>query len=158
MQTRPADGEARRQDLQGVVRGRKCLSRIIRVVLSFCLLVPSAGMAQNVPPARAVTSQEAEELVRHALDPRSLTLPKFGLDNFKDTHHPDFYFFDATWDSPGGHLGGFAVDSKTGDVWAAAICRRYNSRRLRSFQKEIRKQIGLNEREYRKLKRPGPMC
>jgi hypothetical protein len=144
--------------VQGVVGKQGHLSRTICFVLFLGLLVPSAGTAQSIPPARAVTLEEAEALVRHALDPRSLTLPKFGLDNFKDPYYPDFYFFDATWDSPGGNLGGFAVDSKTGDVWAAAVCRRYTSQRLRSFQKVIRNQIGLSEQDYRKLKRPGPMC
>ena len=134
------------------------MSRTICVVLFLGLLVPSAGTAQSIPPARAVTLQEAEELVRQALDPRSPSLPGFGLDNFKDHYYPDFYFFDALWNNAGGNLGGFAVDSKTGDVWAAAVCRRYTSHRLRSFQKVIRKQIGLSEQEYRELKRPRPMC
>jgi len=114
-------------------------------------------MAQSIPPARAVTLQEAEELVRHALDPRSPSLPGFGLDSYQDPDNPDFYFFEADWDHPS-NIGHFAVNKKTGDVWDPFVCSRYHSRRLLQFQKHVRETIGLSEQQYLKLSKQRPIC
>lgn len=157
MQARCSNGEARGQGVQGVVSCAVILSRTICVILFLGLLVPSAGTAQSTPPARAVTLPEAEGLVRQALDPRSLALPGFGLDNYKYPDNPDFYFFEAAWDHPS-NLGHFAVNMKTGDVWDPFLCTRYHSRRLLEFQKVMRKKIGLSEQEYLKLRKQRPIC
>ncbi len=101
-------------------------------------------------------------MVYRALESQGATkLPKFGLEHYKNDYFPDFCFFEASADHPGpgsGVVGHYAVDRSTGDVWDGVVCRELRSPGLENLQRTVRKRIGLTEKEYRKLRRPGPMC
>jgi hypothetical protein len=126
------------------------------VALCYLIALPSVSMSQE----RVLTLDEATQLVRAALPAATLTLPKFGLDNYAYPDYPDLYFFEATWDNPIGSVvwGHFAVDPKTGDVWDAIIWREYKTHALKAAQASMRARIGLTNKEYHKVRRRGPMC
>jgi hypothetical protein len=53
----------------------------------------------------------------------------------------------------------FAVDRRTGDVWSASSeCLEITNARLRSLQGKLRRQLGISQSDYRKLKTHGPLC
>ncbi len=116
-------------------------------------------------PAKEITQDQARHLVLDFLkaETKFTRLPKFGLDDYSDPYFPDFFFFEATWDNP--HqppasvvLGDYAVDRRTGDLWYGTVCWELKSAHLKRLQQAIRKRIGITEKEYRKLRRRGPMC
>jgi len=112
--------------------------------------------------SRKLTVDEASELVQTALEEGGATnLPGFGVETEPPNHdYPNFYFFEAMWHNPGKSavIGNYAVDSRTGDVWNAVVCKEMKSAALRAKQKKIRKRIGLSDEEYGRIKKPGPMC
>jgi hypothetical protein len=56
-------------------------------------------------------------------------------------------------------VGNYAVDTETGDVWDAVIsCDEIRAQALRGLQKMIRKEIGLSESEYKRVKSKGRLC
>lgn len=127
------------------------------------LILTGSGAAGQEPGARKLTLDEARQLAYKAVESveSGNKLPGFGLDPYKDDYFPDFYFFEALWDNPGpgsGVIGHYAVDPRMGDVWSAIVCRQLTSVSLRKLQRAMHKRIGLSEKQYRKLKRPGPMC
>jgi len=110
---------------------------------------------------RDVTLEEADALVTAFFKDRgNTTLPGFGLEKFTSEYDPGFQFFQGIFDNPGGsvNLGFYAVDRKTGDVWDGVVCERASSPSLVKLQAAIRNRIGLTRDEYRKARRPGPMC
>lgn len=139
-------------------------SRRRTVCFSLIALLPAicAGGQQASHKRRRLTLLEARQLVYKAVEPQGATkLPRFGLDYYKDDHFRDFYFFEATADHPGpgsGVLGHYGVDPRTGNVWDGVVCRELTSPSLRKLQQTVRTRIRLTEKEYRKLRRPGPMC
>jgi len=109
-----------------------------------------------------VSWEEAQQLVSKALEQGDATkLPGFALQQEPDdTYYPGFYNFSALWNNPGGNnvIGFYAVDRATGDVWSADECKQFNSAPLKKLQKAIRWRLEMDDKLYRKLKRPGPMC
>jgi hypothetical protein len=119
---------------------------------------PSTYSAQK---RRDVTLEEADALVTAFFKDRGNTkLPSFGLEKYTDPYFPGFQFFQGIFDNPGGsfNLGFYAVDRKTGDVWSGVVCARASSPSLLKLQAAVRNRIGLTRDEYRKTRRPGPMC
>jgi len=110
---------------------------------------------------RNVTLEEADALVTAFFKDRGSTkAPGFELDKYTDPYFPEFWSFQGIFDNPGGsvNLGFYAVDRKTGDVWDGVVCKRATSPSLRKLQLAIRNRIRLTTDEYRKIRRPGPMC
>jgi hypothetical protein len=110
---------------------------------------------------RPLTVDEARELAQVALPSLTARLPGLYLDNFKDPYYPGFYFFEAQWNGTGDIspvAGHYAVDSRTGDVWNAIICRELKTRALKRRQAFLRKKIGLTPERYRRIRRLGPEC
>jgi hypothetical protein len=71
-----------------------------------------------------------------------------------------YYCVEVAWNNPGpvGDFRVFDVDSRTGDIRDAVICREYTSSAIRDLQKRIRKRAGITPEQYRTLRRAGPMC
>jgi hypothetical protein len=110
---------------------------------------------------RDVTPEEADALVTAFFKDRGNTkLPSFGLEKYTNPYFPQFLCFQGIFDNPGGsvNLGFYAVDRKTGEVWDGVYCARASSPSLVKLQAAIRNRIGLARDEYRKERRPGPMC
>ena len=123
------------------------------------VLVCVATDAQS-PQPRQLTVQQAHSILEAYLPDTTKKLPGYGLDDFAGYDPEKFYFIEVTWDNPVGSVvwGNYAVDKATGDLWSAVICEKYSSKRTRVVQQEIRKEIGLANRAYKQIKRPGPIC
>ena len=110
---------------------------------------------------RQITSAEADQLVTAYLRWRGATkLPSFALEEFKDAHEPEFYFFSATFDNPlpgsSAVIGNYGVDKRTGDVWDGSACMEETAPPLRALQQKIRARLGITPSIYKRLKRDGP--
>lgn len=139
------------------------IQKHLSVMLSLLVSVISVARALSAASSKHATIswEQARQLVYKAAENQAATtLPKFGLDSYRDPDFPDFYFFEATWDNPQGSvvIGHYAVDSRTGDVWDGVVCREIQTRSLRRLQQQIRKSMGIDEKGYQRLRRTGPMC
>jgi len=132
------------------------------VTVAILVLATLPCRADSVPESRTVTKDEAEALVRAALPAKLKRLPTFGMEISQDRDHPRFYFAYVYWaGEPQGSMtvGNYAVDTETGDVWDAVIsCDEIRAQALRGLQKMIRKEIGLSESEYKRVKSKGRLC
>jgi hypothetical protein len=110
------------------------------------------------PRRRIISVQEANDLVYAYLKTMGCSERTCALE--PSDPDPGFYGFQALHDNPGGspNLGFFAVDQRTGDVWSAVVCEKFDSPALLTLQRTIRQRIGLTEEEYRKAKSRGPFC
>jgi hypothetical protein len=84
----------------------------------------------------------------------------FQLLNQEVKAFPTFYFVSATWNDPNNtpKAQHYAIDRYTGAVWDAVLCEQITSPSFVKLQQAIHKTIGLTQQEYRKIRRPGPMC
>ena len=124
---------------------------------------PGSGGADPLvqTAARNITLEEARSLALIALSPEGAKPRELGLNISKDRDFPAFYFFDGQFDSKEHETAvtaHYAVDRETGDVWSAVVCKEYKTTRLRDLQFAVRKQIGVSPEQYRRLRRPGPVC
>jgi hypothetical protein len=133
------------------------LAAVITVVLA-----TSPCLADSVHESRTVSKDEADALVRAALPAKLKRLPNFGMEISQDPHFARFYFASVYWEGePNGSVmvGSYDIDQETGDVWdAVTSCDEMNTRALRKLQKMIRKEIGLSDSEYKRVKSKGPLC
>jgi hypothetical protein len=135
---------------------RLVLQSIVEVSAS-----PISPSSYSIRKRRDLTLEEADALVTAFFKDRGSTkLRGFELDKFSDPYYPEYQFFQGIFDNPGGsvNLGHYAVDRKTGEVWDGVICSRVASPSLVKLQVAIRNRIGLTREDYRKARRPGPMC
>jgi hypothetical protein len=133
-----------------------CVSVIIFVTLV-------SNIVHSSTPPRAVSRDEAMDLVSAALPLETRRLPGFALDAGEGSAFPHFYTVSVTWAGPpyGGSvvIGFYFVDTSTGDVWnAVAECEELSTPALRKLQAKVRLRIGLSDSEYRKIKKKGPRC
>jgi|SRR5579862_424179 len=138
------------------------LSRLVLQSVADVLATPIDPAVYTERKGREITLEEAHDLVTALMKDRgNTTAPGFSLEQYSDPHFPEFLGFQAVFDNPNPgsfNLGFYAVDRKTGDVWNGIICERMKSASLKKLQRTIRLRIGLTESEYRKARRPGPMC
>ena len=137
------------------------LLRLVLESVSNVAVTPIDPALYTATRRREITLEEAHGLVTALMQDRGNTrAPGFELVNNKSPYYPEFQFLQAIFDNPNGsvNLGHYAVDRKTGDVWNAVICERMKSPSLTRLQKAIRIRIGLTDSNYRKARRPGPMC
>jgi hypothetical protein len=132
-----------------------------RWALAFLLLL----LAQSYPAesnGRVISSERAQDLVRAALPSWALNAGELHIYRGSDDYVPGLYFFSVYGPTnPGGSslIGHFLVDPRTGDLFDGVACLDHKTVALAKLQASIRKQIGLSNAEYRKLKRPKPpMC
>jgi len=131
------------------------------VLVVLVLISAQQSAAQTAAAQHTITHEEARELLYGALyGQKVLQLDRFGLDEYNDTYFPRFYVFEGTSNNPIGSVitGHYAVDSLTGDVWDAIVCREYKSQHLRKLQESLRKRHGISARDYHRLRARGPMC
>jgi hypothetical protein len=136
------------------------LLRLVLESISNVSATPIDAAVYSERKRREITLEEAHDLVTALMEEHANTkLPGFSLEKYADPL-PDFIGFQAVSDNPSGsfNLGFYAVDRRTGDVWNGVICKRVKSASLMRLQKRIRIRIGLTESDYRKARRPGPMC
>jgi hypothetical protein len=98
--------------------------------------------------------------MRAMLEPAYRKRP-LGLDfGGTERRNAHFYFWMIipTW---GQGLDYFAVDRRTGDVWAYFGCKRLQSRDLAALQAKFRRRFDVSASEVRQVERegfPGPPC
>ena len=139
------------------------LSRLVLMAVQDVVGVPGDPTLYSTPRRRNLTIEEADKLVRTFLESQGTTLklPGFSMDPSMSGDLPDFCDFEALWNNPGPGsvvVGHYSVDLRTGDVWYSVMCQELKSRRLAVVQRAVRSRIALTQTEYRKLRRPGPMC
>jgi|SRR5579883_121306 len=130
-----------------------------RVGLALILLILLGRKA--MPEDRALTAAEARELALKAFEASgSAKLKGFVVEQYRNSRDDHFLYFEGTWANPNGSVvvDHYAVDAITGDVWSAIVCREITSPALRKLQVALRVRIRLSEREYRGLRRQGPLC
>ena len=118
------------------------------------------GQGKAESRLRKITVEDGRELVSILLQPTGCTKDKCTFSRIENAYFPQFYFYYVTWPNPVGspHIGTWAVDPATADVWDADACIEYRSATLTKFQALLRKRIGLTERAYMRLKQRPPMC
>lgn len=118
------------------------------------------GQAGSGSKPRTITVEEARDLVYALLASSGCTKVKCDVDRFQDEYFPQFYFFEGLWPNPVGspHIGSWAVDPKTGDLWDAVVCAEYRNSRVSRVQVLLRRRLGLTAESYLKLKARPPMC
>jgi hypothetical protein len=136
-------------------------------VLFFAVIILGLGLATTTGLSVGLNQQkisvkQAEELVFESLSvfAPGIDLKTVVLMKLTDRYDPDFLYFDASAKNPIGspHVGYFAVNPWTGDVWNAAGCTRLTSSEIKRIQREIRKQLGVNDKEYQHLMDKKPLC
>lgn len=120
------------------------------------------------PPAlanpRRLTRKESEAMALLAFKTAFSAnhLAKFEIDDQgPDRQFPGFEAFRGLSNAnpDGGSTVGFIdVDQRTGDTWYDVSCFRITNPVLRRAQRRLRRRLGLEERIYRKIRRPGPYC
>lgn len=109
---------------------------------------------------RLVSANDAKVLIYASLPPAVKRLPGIGIEPGQVRGH--FDYFTVTWAQPGSGsvvAGNYAVDLQTGDVFSSVIeCDELKTPVLRQLQRKMRTQLGLSLRQYRAMKRRGPLC
>lgn len=137
---------------------RPSRSAMAHVALLLLLLQAAPGAETGAFPK--ITAEEARLLVGDAL----LHLyPHHDIEVslVNNKYDPDFFYFEANWYGPirtSPHLGNFAVNPWTGDVFNADNCKRLTSPSLKKAQGAIRKRLGLGREDYARLRAKRPVC
>jgi hypothetical protein len=133
--------------------------RVLTTVGFLCFFFILNAHAQKAP--RKLTQTQARDLAVNALDEKSRNLPGLSLEPYVEKNVPDFFSFEALWDNPipdgSVVVDDLAVDPQTGDVWRRGACK-LNSPALKKAQAAVRKRLGLNDKDYKKLQHDGPDC
>ena len=129
------------------------------------LMVPILCLFFSTPllgETRKTSADEARKLVYALLKPSGCTERTCDVETISDKYFTQFLFFEALalHSSPNSslHIGSWAVDPRTGDLYDASVCAEYRNAAVHSLQQQLRKRIGLSEGDYRKLKQRPPMC
>ena len=137
--------------------------KLLRILVGVCIaLAPFVAVGQTKVESkqRTITVDEGRELIYALLKSSGCTRSKCAVDELKDTYFPQFYFFYGSWPNPLGspHIGSWAVDPATADVWDANVCAEYRGGALAKLQLPLRRRLSLTRQAYTKLKQRPPMC
>ncbi len=124
------------------------------LVITVCACTASAQS-----DLQKISTDEVRKLVYEAIrthDPHH----QIDVSRVENRYDPVFVYFEVTWPNPSGspHLGNFAVNPWTGDVFNADGCELQASPSLKKLQASIRKQLQLKEKEYLRLRAKRPIC
>jgi hypothetical protein len=131
----------------------------LHIVAVIALGASPAYAASSSP--RTVSFEDAQAIVMaEMIHEHRSKLPGLALTDASEAGEPSFWIISADWNGTGinGHYGFFAVDRVTADLWEVVSCGSYHSPEVQRAQKRVRWRLGLNDREYRRLRRSGPLC
>lgn len=134
-------------------RSRCC--RMVGAIVLICAF-PVGELEGKAP---TLTEEEARTLVEVALAEHN---PKgtLNVERVRNRYDSSFLYFEAIGHhlvaSP--HIGNFAVNPVTGDVFDADGCRRLKTKALRALQSKIKQRSGLRDREFKKARARKPIC
>ena len=130
---------------------------IVGISLLALLMSSSTASAKRERPQ--ISTEEARTLVYEALKAHN---PHHVVDvsRVENPYDPVYVYFEATWPNPAGspHLGNFAVNPYSGDVYNADGCEGITSTSLKRIQESIRRRSPLTSEQYRKARRKRPIC
>lgn len=128
----------------------------------FCMMITllSGSCAEAQAKRRTITAEEGRALVYALLRPSGCTTRKCGVERLDNKYFPQLFFFEGLWSNPTGspHIGAWAIDPKTADLWDANVCVEYRPNGVAGLQARLRKRIGLTAENYKGLKQRPPMC
>lgn len=119
------------------------------------------GLAGAVPRDKRLSEEEAKKLVLTTLRSQRMNVERIESGSNNDRLGSGFYSFRAVGPfNPLGSntIGNFLVNPATGDVFNGLFCEEYHTPALRKLQTAIRKRFGISQDDYRKLRRPSPLC
>lgn len=132
---------------------------MIKMTTLFMGLVISVVFTIDTQPSNvSISFDEAQKLVEAAIYPNA---SKAELDKMDNDYQPDFIFFEAIDPNSqhGAHMGTYAVNVSTGDVWnTAGACTLISSIKLDAMQKAIRAHSSLSSEQFDKLHAKRPEC
>ena len=132
--------------------------------VSICTLVVSGLLliASDRSDARqgALSVEEARSIVMALVAAHGCSVATCAVEPVEDRYFPQFLFFDVYWPNPTGspHIGMWAVEPKTADLFSALGCAEYRTRAVSRVQERLRKRLGLTAAEHKALKQRPPMC
>src|SRR4051794_16190937 len=134
------------------MRGVRMLNQALKSVLCLAYVVCAAYLAAQSTAQRELATEDARHLARAALPSSVKRLPGLTLLSGPKRERPQrCVVFDVLWANPDAgsvHVGYWAVDMRTGEVWAPVLCERINTKALRSLQRAFRKRLSLNDAEW----------
>ena len=109
-----------------------------------------------------ISTNEARMLVYALLKPSGCTVRTCDVEVIPNQYFPHLFFFEALSLNPKPdsslHIGSWAVDPRTGDLWGANVCVEYRTAALERSQRQLRKRLRLTQDGYQRLKQRPPMC
>jgi hypothetical protein len=133
--------------------------RSITSILIACTIITGNCFAQA--QSRTMTIEEARRLAYEALPSDTKKLPGLALLPDEGREKPvKCVWFDVLWDNPNGsvHVGFWAVDMRSGEVWAPILCKRVTNGTLRKLQQAVRKKLAVTKAEHQAALRHSPCC
>ena len=120
----------------------------------------SGPLAEGEAKRLTISREESRDLVYALLEPSGCTRRTCDIETLQDEYFPQLFLFEGLWSNPTGspHIGAWAVDPKTADLWDANVCVEYRPTRVTVLQQRLRRRIGLTDEQYKKLKKQPPMC
>jgi hypothetical protein len=122
---------------------------------------PAAAPGQRVGAESRVSRAQAEEIISaYVVETLHFNRGAFSLDRGENWIYPDFYFYQALINNPGGSAvaGSYAVDKRTGDLWNGVVCEPFATKGVRAAQARTRAELLITPARYRKLRHQGPEC
>lgn len=131
----------------------------MRTGILLCLLMNAAD-PMTASTAHLINDRKAQELTREAVAVLGIDAKVMVLVPYADDHAPEFYSFEVfrRGSSANGHVGYFAVNRWTGDVWNIDGCSRIASPVLSKEQESILKRSGMSPSEAAALGAKPPGC
>ena len=134
------------------------MNRRIGALVGLLVALPCLA-AQALPATLSV--DEARQLVDKALPAETKRLPGLDLEvQDKKANVAQCWTFEVLWANSGegsAHVGFWAVDRRTGDVWQPTSCTRVTGRDVGRAGEAVRKRLGVSGRELSES-RARPVC
>jgi hypothetical protein len=135
-----------------------CYGGVVAGIAALLLLGRMEAPGES-PAQKRISLEEGRKLVYAIVavhDPNH----EVDISRVDNPYDVQFYYFEASWPNPAGspHLGNFAVNPWTGDVFNADGCERLTSPSLKKLQDAIRKRSRLTREEYVRLRAKKPIC
>jgi hypothetical protein len=136
--------------------------RILQFFLVALALSLTPSNSRSEP--KEISREQARQLVLRVLESQGFDLKSPDLvveDQPEDPDMSGFYRFSAYTRGEGMNFsaGAYAVGRRTVEVWNWMHCWRFGrAKSVRALQKQLRKEIGLTDSEYRKLSAERHFC
>jgi hypothetical protein len=127
-----------------------------------CLLV-FQPCGRTFADAKGMSEVDAVHLLLAYLRSRGYDTKEYPLqiDRMTDVSDKGFYEYDIHAVGPHdylGHIGTYAVNAETGDLWDTGLCQRLDTTAIAPLEELIRDNIGLSKSDSERLSKNSPPC